>query len=847
MKTTRASDENKICRRAVGSFPRRAGLVLACSWLILVALGHERSCQAGVLVSDKGRELTIDRFASALSRVEVSDLDGTFPVTDGATLTGRMIGKAFDVQLQLDGTAAPGSGLWMAIEDGRLRYHRNAGVFGRVVWHYDGNDGDWHSIHASAGLGGIDLTRGGSVDRLAVGVFSNARPVSFSVILYSSLDDGSEITTTIPATEQPGTVRLPFSDFIGSAGNGVDLTAVTAIAFALGFDGSNDEVDLVLSGIEATGDPRAPKVLRSQLRGKAETWNYAVNFPGMNPYDFEVADDFTVPIGQTWTLGGLRLAGAYVPAPPVNPAVDVTVYADDDGKPGAEVFHKAGVSLHAGSVPDIWEAVFDGPFDLSEGHYWIGFQGLVDIGTELRVYESDDFDANDPADRPYDARNPGGALAPDCPDWTTAIECNGQRFSLAIALLGPAPIETGKAYADHYESFGNVGISQPCTSGLLANDELTAGPVIGYDTPTINGATVNVTEDGGFDYIPAAAFRGEDFFTYTRQDGSSAAVHISVRCLVWAIDNDPQVASSSANTGTLTDPFVSLDAFKTDDPSQPGDIIYFLPGTYFGSLALKNGQAIASKIDAFLAESAHEADHGPLSLPTTFIPSDAAATIQSLEGDAVTLARDNLIVGIDITTAGGSFGIKGNNFGRLTLYDTSITGSSSGVDLENGSLDAKYININTFDPTAAALQWRYNLESEPPDMNAGPPHGYKHKGCGPELLLAYSNVNGPNGGVDARVFGAASATIAGFGNIITGGTGIGFGATSQDTSALSLKFTGNTVAGVLCDIWLTQEDDSTFTLPGFTGSSNEDAAKFVQENNEDDPYVFITGNITTAF
>lgn len=817
-----------------------ASATLICLSFVITARGYETDHYANGAWSGRGRELTLDRFRASVARLEAVDQDGTFPVTVGATTEGPMIGGEFDLLFELRDAQTPGARVWLEILGGLLHYHQDAGATGTAIWHYDGIDGNPVHVVASEGLGRIDLTKHGKVDRFAVGVFSNAAPIDLSIVVFSSTEDASEITTTIPATEQPGTIRLPFSDLVASGGNGADLTAVTAIVVVIGASGFTGEADLVLSGITATGDPRAAKVLRSQLRGRVDTWNYAVNFPGENPFDFEVADDFTVPVGQTWSLGGLWLAGTYVPAPPAGPALDVTVYTDNGGMPGAEVFHEAGVGMHPANAPGTWEALFGEALDLSEGHYWLAFQGVVPVGTELRVYESEDFDANDTFDRPYAARNQGGALAPDCRDWTAGIECNGQQFSLALAILAPAPSETGKAYADHYESFGNVGISVPCVSGLLANDELTAGPVIDYDTPTINGAAVNVTADGGFDYAPALGFRGQDSFTYTRQDGSSATVHICVRRSVWALNNDPQVAAGSANVGTLADPFISLDAFKTAAPSLPGDIIFLFPGTYFGALDLQEGQVVASKIDGFLADEFNQwGDSGPLNLPATFEYPQERATIQATDGNAVNLAWNNLLVGVNVGAASGGYGLKANNFGRLTLYDVGINGSAGGLDLLNGQLQAKYTDVSVAGGEGPGLRWTYGIPR--PDGNDGPPH--KGHGYVPEFFLAYSNVFGRSGGVEAHVYGSASVDVVAVDNVVQSADGAGLTVTCQQMSMAAVVLNGNEVTGQTWDFVLNPVDDSSLTLGGFTGSDAAAAIAFLQDNNIGAPTVFLGSNI----
>jgi hypothetical protein len=782
-------------------------------------------------------ELIVDGFNTPLARLEAVDADGVFPVTAGATAQGKMIGEEFDVQVQLRGTQSPGARAWLEVADGLLHYRQEPGTTASALWHYDGNDADPGTVHASTGLGGIDLTRGGALDRLAVKVLNNAVAIDLSFVLFSDANNASEITKMVPATDRPGTVWFPFSEFTVSKGSGADPTSITAILAVLGAGGFTGAADISLGCIATTPDPAAPRVLYDQLGHQASTTIYSLNFPGANPFDAQAGDDFTVPPGKNWHIGGLRFSATYSPGPPTNPTADITFFVDNAGMLGMELFREAGVEMSGTHLANLWEARLSEPYELSEGTYWVAIQGNVPIGTEMRIRESKTL-----AGAPYYFRNPGGALTPDCTDWKIGSLCLGVEASLAFSLLGPAPAGGGKANDDCYECFGNTGISVPASRGLLVNDALGAGEVVGFDAVTSNSAAVYVATDGAFTYTPRRGFVGDDAFTYRRADGSEATVHISVRRSVWFINNDPQVAARSANEGTVTDPFVSLGAYNASSASRPGDIAFFYPGTYTGSLSLRDGQIVASKVDAFLTESPGRwggYDSDSLNLPASFVFPQVPATIQSVNGDAITLAKDNMLIGVNVGTATGGYAVQGHDFGRLTLFGVTVAGPGEGVHLQNGCLDAKYADISSSDAAGPALQWSFGGVA--PDTNDTTPREQRSGGFA--LNLAGCNVSGPNGGVDARVFGSASAALVATDNVISGGTGIGFAVTSQDNSTLSVTLTGNDVKGQVCDIWLTQEDDSIFTLPGFTGSESATAVTFVQDNNIGNPSVFTTGNI----
>jgi len=830
MDTTRSLKRHPGSEQSFGQCPGAAGLALAGMFFIMAAWADEGTCLAL-----ERHELLIDEFKAPLPRLEAVAPDGAFPVTAQATVQDSMIGGEFDVLVQLAGVQVPGARVWLAIENGLFHYHQDAGSAGSTVWHYDGIDGDPKVVHASTGLKGTDLTKGGALDRLAVGVVSNAGPIDLSLVLYSDVKNVSEITKTIPATDRPGTIWFPFSQLVASGGKGADRTAITAIVASLGsgaFTGKS--VDLVLDRIAATADPGAPTVLHDQLRHRVSTAIYSLNFPGLNPFDAQAADDFTVPLGKSWPIGGFRFGAVYSPQPPSNPTADVTVFADDAGTPGIALFSETGVAMNGTNIPETWDALFNEARELYEGRYWASIQGNVPIGIEMRVNESNEF-----AGAPYHWRNPGGALSAACTDWKPGTLCLGKQPSLAFSILGPLPSGGGKANDDHYECFGNTGISVPSVRGLLANDTLGTGGVVKFDRVTPEGAEVDVAADGAFTYTPKNGFGGDDTFTYTLANGSKATVSISVRP-VWFINNDPQVAAGSANHGTLADPFVSLGAYTASLLPRAGDIIFLHSGTYTGTLHLLDGQVVASKVDAFLAQpSSGWGDISELNLPPSFKFPQEPATIQSPSGDAVTLAKDNALIGIRIGTAPGGYAVKGRDFKRLTTYGVTIAGPGAGVDLENGCLDAKYTDISTSDAAGPALRWAFGLTVSDAN-NAG---AWQQRSWGPQLNLAHCHISGPNGGIDARVFGSASAAITVTDNVIAGAGGVGFTVTSQDTSKLSATFTGNDVMGKQGGFWLRQEQNSTFTLPGFPGGDANAVRTFIQNNNVGTPSVFITGNI----
>jgi uncharacterized repeat protein (TIGR01451 family) len=82
------------------------------------------------------------------------------------------------------------------------------------------------------------------------------------------------------------------------------------------------------------------------------------------------------------------------------------------------------------------------------------------------------------------------------------------------------------ALPDSYASTGNVGISIPVGSGLIANDfdDNTAGLTVTAGTfATTQGGSITISANGSFTYTPLAGYTGNDTYTYTLNSTTSGS------------------------------------------------------------------------------------------------------------------------------------------------------------------------------------------------------------------------------------------------------------------------------------------------------------------------------------
>ncbi len=271
--------------------------------------------------------------------------------------------------------------------------------------------------------------------------------------------------------------------------------------------------------------------------------------------------------------------------------------------------------------------------------------------------------------------------------------------TLAAGSLRTTPI----ARHDSYASTGNVGISVPPGSGLLANDndpdgtggvsivsiQACADPTAPFDCSSVNGGNFSVAGDGSFTYNPPPGFEGTDQFGYTVQDSNGnqdpALVFIVVSEVIWFVDN----SAGAQGDGRLNSPFNSLDGaggYNATAADDPGDTIFIYTGSgpYGGGITLQNGQVLVGQganqsIETISGVSLPAFSN---SLPAT---SGGKPTIENSGGDGITLAANNLVRGLNVGDTGGTGVIDGgSSAGVLTISEASITGTGGGIELVNG-------------------------------------------------------------------------------------------------------------------------------------------------------------------
>ena len=149
---------------------------------------------------------------------------------------------------------------------------------------------------------------------------------------------------------------------------------------------------------ETTGRAAASVVLYDQTANAAPPTadSAGPNFSPSNYFDVSnndrTADDFTVPAGATWALNEIDVTGA-LENPIPTPTVNVYLYANAAGKPGAEVFSQVGITPT--NAPDFVVPLTGVP-SLAAGTYWITVQ-LADAGASYWSWGTNTVQRGNPA------------------------------------------------------------------------------------------------------------------------------------------------------------------------------------------------------------------------------------------------------------------------------------------------------------------------------------------------------------------------------------------------------------------------------------------------------------------
>jgi hypothetical protein len=159
-----------------------------------------------------------------------------------------------------------------------------------------------------------------------------------------------------------------------------------------------------------------PKVLHDQRDQLGFFSAPSDDYDGQDPLDNQLADDFTVPPGQSWHVTQADLIGSAAASVPS--VVNAWIYGSAGTLPGAQLFNQSGITA---SNQGNYAVPLAGTPALGPGTYWLSIQQTgAFYATQTWAWQT-----RIPQDgNPAVFRNPnGGYVSGNCLDWTPQKTC----------------------------------------------------------------------------------------------------------------------------------------------------------------------------------------------------------------------------------------------------------------------------------------------------------------------------------------------------------------------------------------------------------------------------------------
>jgi hypothetical protein len=184
--------------------------------------------------------------------------------------------------------------------------------------------------------------------------------------------------------------------------------------------GNNQNHSILLSprDVKAPPKPQLPQeILYDQYDNISGTATLSATFTDFATFNADLADDFVVPSGESWTVESIDADGIYFNGAGPADSWNVFIYTDAGGLPGGLVASQMG--LPATVVGSTFTVNFAPSVALTGGTYWIEIQANMTFATEGEWGWTDrTVQSNSPAAW----QNPAGGFGL-CPSWTNKLVC----------------------------------------------------------------------------------------------------------------------------------------------------------------------------------------------------------------------------------------------------------------------------------------------------------------------------------------------------------------------------------------------------------------------------------------
>lgn len=472
-----------------------------------------------------------------------------------------ILGTERDLSINLTAGVVNNRSLTAEVNSDVFSYGQDPTLTGGTMVVWDGADGNATTLNPT-GLGGVDLTGGGSQNAFLMRVTFDDVPVPVQLTIYTNGANASRATVNLPGLIFANTeFVIPYSSFTPLLGAGADFTNVGAVT--LGLSASNAP-DFVLDFASTTSLVTATKTvaISNDVDGDGaadpgDTLTYTIVIA--NPDDaFDAAEagvQFAnpVPLNTIYVPGSLTTTQGTPTAAPPNLSVDVGTIPD------------------GGSVTITFQVTINNP--LPAGVTQITCQGTVTSPT-IPNLPTDDPGApgtEDPTIIPVTAAPAVSATKVD----SLAVDADGD------GLVDPGD---GVKYTVVISNTGNQNAANVVfTSGTDPNTSLVVGSVMcSQGTVTSGNAAGNTTVAVDLGTIAGAGGTATCMFQVTYSPTGPGVTQIACQGTVTGA-NFPTVPTDDPDTPAPLDP--------TFTPVQPVPVLTATKAVMLLGDVNGNGQA----------------------------------------------------------------------------------------------------------------------------------------------------------------------------------------------------------------------------------------------------------------
>ncbi len=203
------------------------------------------------------QSITIDDFSTNQPALTLTYPPAGTSASSSVSGSG-ILGGERDLQVNLTGGVIAGNTVSATVSSGFFSYSQDATIAGNSVLQWDGTDGS-AALNAT-GLGGVDLTAGGTQDAFLLSIFFDDLPVNVVITVYTDAGNASALTLSLPGLLFASTnFALPYSSFVTTLGTGANFANVGAITLSLG--STTTAPDVVIDFLQTTALVSASKTV----------------------------------------------------------------------------------------------------------------------------------------------------------------------------------------------------------------------------------------------------------------------------------------------------------------------------------------------------------------------------------------------------------------------------------------------------------------------------------------------------------------------------------------------------------------------------------------------------------